>query len=67
MQLIPLQATPNQAVTVTLNGQNCQLNVYQKSTGLFMDLYLANELVLAGMLCRNLRLMLMNLLLRVLG
>lgn len=60
MQIIPLQAVPNQAVTVTLNDQNCQINVYSKRYGLFLDLYMNNEIVLAGILCRNLRLMLMN-------
>lgn len=56
MQIIPLQAVPNQAVTVTLAGQNCQINVYAKLYGLFVDLYVSNVLVVGGVLAldRNL-------------
>lgn len=56
MQIIPIKALPNQAVTVTLAGQNCQVNIYQKLYGLFLDLYVNNTLVIAGALAldRNL-------------
>jgi hypothetical protein len=54
MQIIPLQAVPSQAVTVNLGGQNCQVNVYQKSTGLFCDLYVNNVLIIGGVICQNL-------------
>ena len=60
MDVIPLQATPSLTVSVTLNGQNCQVDTYQKSTGLFLDLYVNNTLILAGILGRDRRLMLMN-------
>jgi hypothetical protein len=30
MQIIPLQAVPSQTLNVTLGGQSCTLNVYQK-------------------------------------
>ena len=60
MQVIPLQATPSQVVQVALNQQNCQVNVYQKWTGLFLDLYLSDQLVLAGVLGRNQKLMVMD-------
>lgn len=54
MQIIPLQAVPNQAVSVTLGTQVSQVNVYQKSTGLFIDLYVDNNLVIGGVICQNL-------------
>lgn len=60
MQVIPLQSTMNQQVTVLLDLQGCQINVYQKVTGLFLDLYLENTLLLGGVLCRNLQLIVMN-------
>ena len=31
MQTIPLSAVASQSLTVTLNGQNCQLNIYAKT------------------------------------
>ena len=54
MQYIPLQQIPNQAASVQLNGQNCQINVYQKFFGIFLDLYVSNVLVIGGCLCLNL-------------
>jgi hypothetical protein len=48
MQIIPTQAVANQAITVTLAGQTCQINVYQKLYGLFVDLYVADVLLVAG-------------------
>lgn len=38
MQVIPLQAVPSQLLQVVLGGQNCQLSIYQKPQGLFVDL-----------------------------
>jgi hypothetical protein len=54
MQQIPLQAVPNQALTVSLSGQACQLNVYQKTYGLFIDVYINNVLIIGGVICENL-------------
>lgn len=61
MQIVPLTAVPSQSLTVLLNGQNCAINVYQKSTGLFFDLSvqgLSNPLtgdtkLVSAMLCLN--------------
>jgi hypothetical protein len=50
MQIIPLQAVPSQAVSVTLAGQNCQINLYAKLYGMFADLYVSNALVVGGIL-----------------
>lgn len=38
MQEISLQPVPSQLTKVVLNGQNCQIFVYQKSQGMFVDL-----------------------------
>lgn len=50
---IPLVSKPNQTETVTLGGQVCQINVRQMSTGLFVDLYVGNELIIAGVVAQN--------------
>lgn len=50
---VPVQAVPNQTLSVQLANQACQLNIYQKTFGLFMDVYVNNVLVLAGALCEN--------------
>lgn len=54
MLIVPLNANPNQTLTVGLNNQACQLDVYQKTGGLFMDVYVNNALIIAGVLCENL-------------
>jgi hypothetical protein len=54
MQIIPLQALPNQTVTVGLGAQNCQINVYTRIGALYLDLYVNNVLIIAGVVCENL-------------
>ncbi|SDR17822.1 phage baseplate plug family protein [Paraburkholderia tuberum] len=53
MQTIPLGAVPSQSLSVKLAQQNCGIHVHQKSTGLYLDLYVGSELVMAGVLCRD--------------
>jgi hypothetical protein len=52
--IIPVQAVPYQTLGVQLAGQNCQLNIYEKAFGLFMDVYSNGVLIIAGVLCENL-------------
>ncbi|WP_321945828.1 phage baseplate plug family protein [Paraburkholderia sp. J10-1] len=52
MLTIPLAATPSQLLSVALAQQNCGLALYQKRTGLYLDLYVAGNLIMAGVLCR---------------
>lgn len=54
MQVVPLQPLPNQTLNVELNNQACALNIYQKSTGLFMDVLVNGVGVIYGVLAENL-------------
>lgn len=54
MQIIPLQSVPNQTLTINLNGQNTQINVYTTAFGLFMDVYVNNSSIVVGVICQNL-------------
>jgi hypothetical protein len=54
MLIVPLKAVPSQSLTVVLDGQYTQLNVYQKAFGLFMDVYVNNVLIIGGVICENL-------------
>ena len=61
--IVPLAAVPSQSVTATLNGQAAQINVYQKTTGLYLDLLVLTNptpLIVSGVLGRNLTLMVMD-------
>lgn len=53
MLVVPLQALPNQAVRVQLNNQPCQVNVYQKDQGLFLDLLVDNGPMVMGVICQR--------------
>lgn len=53
MQVIPIQDVYSQTLQVTLSGQSCNINLYQLSTGLFCDLYVANTLIIGGVICQN--------------
>jgi len=67
MLVIPIKAVPNQSLSVQAGGQSCQVNVYQKLYGLFVDLYVGNKLVIAGVLAQNLRPMVLNAYLGLVG
>lgn len=53
MQTIPLKPVPLQTVTATLNGQAVQIDVRQRRTGLFADLYVSNKILVAGVICQD--------------
>lgn len=53
MRKIPLRAVPAQACSVVLGGQNCQVSVYQKSTGVYLDLQVNHEPVAIAVLCHD--------------
>lgn len=53
MLTVPLQPTPNQAVSVPLANQNTTVRVYQKSTALFMDVLVDGAPIISGVICQN--------------
>jgi hypothetical protein len=53
MLTIPITATPSQKLNVLLANQNCQISVYQKTTGIYLDLYVNNEPIITGVVCRD--------------
>ncbi|AMM14250.1 hypothetical protein AX768_09225 [Burkholderia sp. PAMC 28687] len=53
MKSIPISATPSQKLNSVLGGQNCQLKVYQKTTGLYVDVYVNNAPIVQGAIARD--------------
>ena len=51
MASVPLVAVPSQTVSVQLGDQGCRINVYQKRTGLYLDLYADGAAIGTGILC----------------
>jgi hypothetical protein len=54
MQIVPLNANPNQTLTIGLNNQSCQIDVYQTPDALFLDLSVNNQMIIGGVICQNL-------------
>lgn len=54
MQIVPLQPVPSQTLTVPLANQVCTIDVYTKSTGLYLNLSVNNVLIIGGVICQNL-------------
>jgi hypothetical protein len=53
MQIVPLKAAANYTFQTNLNNQAVQINIYTKSTGLFMDVLVNNAFVVAGVICQD--------------
>jgi len=53
MLMVPLKATPSQSVTILLSNQYCRINVYQKSTGMFCDVFVNNVSVVTSRVIRD--------------
>ena len=53
MQIVPLAAIPSPKVSILLGGQNCQIKVYQKTTGVYLNLSVNNTQVVSGVICRD--------------
>lgn len=51
MMVIPTAALPAQTLRTNLGGQDCQITIRQKSTGLFLDLVMDDLPVALGVLC----------------
>lgn len=53
MLVIPLTPTPSQVVNVLLSGQDIKLNVYQKTTGLYVDVFNGNVPLKTAQIARD--------------
>lgn len=53
VQQITLQAVPSQTLTESLSNQACQLNIYQRASGLYMDVLVNNSPIINGVICQN--------------
>lgn len=51
MIIIPLTNAASQTLDVQLSGAVYRINVYQKSTGLFLDVSAGSQLLVGGVLC----------------
>lgn len=54
MQIVPLLPIPNQSLQCQLNGQACTIDVFQTAYGLFLTLYVGQQLIVGSVICLNL-------------
>ncbi|KAK0360157.1 hypothetical protein LTR94_028399, partial [Friedmanniomyces endolithicus] len=48
-----MQATPSQVLSIQLATNPVKIQVYQKRTGLFVDIYVNDKPIITGVLCRD--------------
>jgi hypothetical protein len=53
LDVIPLGSLPTQTQSTQLGNQSCTINVFTKTTGLYLDLYVSDAPVVLGALCLN--------------
>lgn len=53
MQEIPIQPVPSQITKVVLGGKNCQILVYQKPQGVFVDINADGSDIVTGVIARD--------------
>lgn len=51
--VIPIVAVAFQSVQVPLSGQQFQLDIQQRSTGLYMTIIMNNSQIISGVLCQD--------------
>lgn len=51
MNIIPLKSVASQTFAINLAGQDCTINVYQKTTGLYLDLYVGTTAIITTQIC----------------
>lgn len=54
MLLIPVKPLANQTLQVQLSNQAVTLNIYQLAYGLFIDVFIGDNLIIGGVICENL-------------
>lgn len=54
MIIVPARAFPSQTFNIQLGGQSVTLNVYQRLSGLYMDVLVSGTLIIGGVICENL-------------
>jgi hypothetical protein len=57
---VPLAATPNQTLAVTLSGQPCQIALRQNGANMYFDLRVNNVDIVLTKICRNKQLLLLD-------
>lgn len=51
MQILPVEATPNQEFQVVLDGQNCTIALYQRNARMYIDIAVDEIFVCRGVVC----------------
>ena len=50
---IPIQVVPDQEFVIDLDGQECEIHLYQRYRYVYMDLTVDGNVLFQGKICRN--------------
>ena len=53
MQEIPLNPVAFQSIKVPLSGKSVQLDIQQRTNGLYINIWLSGKMIMAGIICQN--------------
>ena len=53
--IVPIQPLPNQVVNVQLGQQPTTLDIFTRDSGLFINVYVNDALIIGGVICLNAR------------
>jgi len=53
VKIIPIQDVAGQKFSIVLGGQDCTIELFVRSTGMYCNLYVADSLVIGGVICQN--------------
>lgn len=53
MKTVPIIDTAAQSLRVQLGDQSCRIELRQKSTGFYLDLFVNEAPIIQGVICRN--------------
>ena len=53
MLVVPLVSVPSQTLTIQLANQPCTINVYQRTTGVFIDLFVNDAPIITSVICQD--------------
>lgn len=54
MQIVNILDAPSQTLNINLSGQFTTINLWTRTNGMYMDLYVNNVLIIGGVICQNL-------------
>ena len=53
IELVPTEKLPNQTLWIDLDGQSCEIHLYERFGFMFFDLKVEDDVIIQGQICLN--------------